>query len=121
MRRHLESNLQKNCVYWFRLQYPQFERLLFSVPNGGKRNAREAAILKAEGTVSGVSDLILLVPSGGYSSLCIEMKHGKGKQTDNQIAWQKAAEKFGNKYVVCRSIEEFIDTIKSYLKNSFFD
>lgn len=82
--RHLESNLQKNCVRWFRMQYPELDKMLFSVPNGGKRNVIEASIMKAEGTVSGVSDLILLVPSGIFNSLCIEMKHGKGKQSKTQ-------------------------------------
>lgn len=114
--RHLESALQKDCVQWFRYQYPRLARLLFSVPNGGKRGKVEAAILKAEGAVSGVSDLILLVSNGVYHSLCIEMKQGKGKQSENQKEWQKAAELYNNKYVVCNSFENFTETVKNYLK-----
>lgn len=114
--RHLESALQKNCVQWFRLQFPQMARLLFSVPNGGKRSRVEAAIMKAEGTVGGVADLILLVPRGKYHSLCIEMKQGKGSQTANQKEWQKAAEAVGNKYIVVKSFEGFMDEIKAYLQ-----
>lgn len=115
--RHLESALQKDCVQWFRYQYPRLARLLFSVPNGGKRGRVEAAILKAEGAVSGVSDLILLVSNGSYNSLCIEMKQGKGKQSENQKEWQKAAELHNNKYVVCNSFESFTETVKDYLKH----
>ena len=114
--RHKESELQVNCVWWFRLQYPKLSKMLFSVPNGGKRNAKEAARLKAEGTVSGVSDLILLIPNKHHASLCIEMKCGDGKQTDNQKQWKHEAEEHGNKYVVCKSITEFIDAIKDYLE-----
>lgn len=47
--RHIESQIQKDCVTWFRLQYPKIGRLLFAVPNGGARNAKEAAIMKGEG------------------------------------------------------------------------
>lgn len=70
--RHIESQIQKDCVTWFRLQYPKIGRLLFAVPNGGARNAKEAAIMKGEGVTAGVADLILLYPSGGFHSLCIE-------------------------------------------------
>ena len=46
----------------------------FAVPNGGARNKREARILKGEGVTAGVADMILLKPSGGFASLCIEFK-----------------------------------------------
>lgn len=113
--RHGESRLQATCVKWFRLQYPKLDRLLFAVPNGGYRSRFEAAILNGEGVVSGVSDLILLIPSNRYASLCIEMKSGRNRQTDNQKAFQAAVEATGNKYVVCRTFDEFVKIIKDYL------
>jgi hypothetical protein len=64
--RHEESRLQRACVQWFRLQYPA--HTLFAIPNGGKRNAREAGILKAEGVLPGVADLFLMYPNKGYMS-----------------------------------------------------
>ena len=45
MREHNESQLQKSCVMWFRLQYPRLRYLLFAVPNGGARSAVTGAIL----------------------------------------------------------------------------
>ena len=114
--RNNESKLQKTCIVWFRLQYPGLEKLLFAVPNGSKRDRITAAILKSEGVVSGVADLILLIPKKGYASLCIEMKAGKNKQSDNQIAWQQTAEAAGNRYVVCRSFEEFKREVDFYLR-----
>lgn len=113
--RHNESIIQQNCVKWFRLQFPELALMLFAVPNGGLRRRIEAAIMKAEGMTAGVSDLILLVPSKGYNALCIEMKSDKGRQTESQEAWQKSAEKYGSKYVICRTLEEFIAAIKAYL------
>jgi hypothetical protein len=112
---HNESVMQRACIKWFRLQYPEYEKLLFCVPNGGRRNPAEAKIMKAEGIVSGVSDLILLAARKGFHSLCIEIKTDKGRQYDNQIAWQKHCEENGNKYIICRSMEEFMKEINDYL------
>lgn len=84
--RHEESQLQRICVKWFRLQYPELAILLFAVPNGGARNKREAGIMKAEGVTAGVADIILLIPSGGYASLCMEFKTEKGRATGNAEA-----------------------------------
>lgn len=117
MVRHVESIIQRNCVKWFRLQYPELRMLLFSVPNGGYRNAAEARIMKAEGIVAGVSDLILMYPSKGYHALCIEMKteSRQSKQTENQKEWQEAVEQRGYKYVVCRSFNEFYSEVSGYI------
>lgn len=100
---------------WFRLQYPALGRLMFAVPNGHYRSKRTACILKGEGIVAGVADLILLVPNKKYASLCIEMKAGKGRQTELQAQFQRDAELFGNRYVICRSFDEFRDTVNEYL------
>ena len=66
--------MQRMCVGWFRLQYPAVGKLLFAVPNGSRRDVVTGAILKWEGVVAGVADLI---PKKCYASLCIEIKYGK--------------------------------------------
>lgn len=43
------------------------------------------------------------------------MKQPNGRQQDSQKEWQKAVESVGNKYVVCRSLEEFIEVVNDYL------
>jgi len=116
--KHEESKLQIACVNWFRYVYPQHKLLLFSVPNGGQRTRINARILKAEGTIAGVSDLILMVARKGYHSLCIEMKIKPNKQTENQKQWQQAVERENNKYVVCHTFEEFEDVINDYLEKT---
>lgn len=113
---YLESKLQTSCMTWLKYQHPDIERLCFAVPNGAKRNRASGGLLKAQGMKAGVADLILLIPKGPFSSLCIEMKAGdKGKQSDLQKSWQELAEKHGNKYVVCRSFDEFRRVINDYL------
>lgn len=113
--RHIESRTQIACVKWFDYAYPQYSTLLFCVPNGGARNPREASIMKAEGIRRGVADLILLVARDGYGALCLETKTETGKQSPEQKEWQKQAEKAGNKYVIFRSVDEFIDIVTDYL------
>lgn len=113
--RHIESHLQRSCLQWFRLQYPYLRLLLFAVPNGGARNKREAGIMEAEGVTAGVADVILLKPSGGYASLCVEFKTEDGRQQLTQKEWQKAAEGAGNKYIVIRSFETFKEEVEAYL------
>ena len=114
---HPESELQIRCVKWFRMQYPQYGRLLFSVPNGVKLKLTQARIAKAEGMVAGVADLLLLVSDNIHHGLCIELKNGqKGRQSDNQREWQEAVEREGYKYVICRTEIDFRTEIYRYLK-----
>lgn len=115
-RRHQESELQRNCVMWFRLQYPNIRLNLFAVPNGGARTPVEGAIMKGEGVTAGVADLILLFPAHGYHALCIEMKTPTGSQRPTQKQWQAAVEATGNKYVIVRSLDEFVDLVRWYLE-----
>ena len=115
-----EDKLQAACVTWFRLQYPHLT--MFAIPNGGNRNAVTGAMLKKTGTLAGVADLFLVAPGyyelyEGYNShgLFIEMKTGKNGQTASQKAFQQKAEDAGYKYAVCRTFDEFKQTIEDYL------
>ena len=114
MNKSPEHDLQKRCVSWLRYQYPHLRRLFFAVPNGGTRNKAEAGKLKAEGTNPGVADLILLLPNYYYHSLNIEMKAGS-RQSQEQKFYELACQQSGNKYVVCKSFEQFKDTVREYL------
>lgn len=71
--------------------------------------------MKGEGVVPGVSDLIFMYPSKGYHALCIEMKTKKGKQSKEQKIWQVEVQSLGYKYVICRSIDDFMKEVKEYL------
>lgn len=116
-KRHRESELQRTCVRYFRLQYPKHALMLFAVPNGGGRSRIEAAIMKAEGVTAGVSDLLLLEARGGWGALCIELKWRSkdSRQSKSQEEWQAATEAVGNRYVVCRSFEEFKSVVDDYM------
>ena len=124
-----EHQVQRACVTWFRIQYPELRRMLFAVPNGSRRTVWEQRQAMEEGMVSGVADLVLSVPRGGYGALFIEMKKesevwkgGKrtvtrGYQSKAQKEWQADAERHGNRYVVCHSLDEFMTAVNGYLRD----
>lgn len=112
---NIESKIQQGCVRWFRLRYPRYAGNLFSVPNGGYRNAVTGAILKAEGALAGVADLFLAVPNRFYAGLFIEMKRPKGRQQESQRRFQQAVESQGYKYSLCYSLDDFMVVVNDYL------
>lgn len=101
---------------WNRNRFPEL-RLLFHIPNGGKRSKTEAAIFKAMGVKAGVPDLCLPVARGGFAGLYIEMKYGKNKPTDNQKQWIADLKAEGYKVEVCYSGEEATRTLEAYLQH----
>lgn len=88
---------------------------LFAVPNGGYRTKTTAALMKAEGQLSGVSDLILLKRKGRCGALLLEAKVKGNYQSSTQREWQKRIEEDGFIYKVFHSVEEFIEIIDNYL------
>lgn len=113
--RHIESQIQKQCFTWFRLQFPELALLMFAVPNGGYRRQTEARIMKAEGVTAGVADVLFLYPNETYHGLCIEFKTAKGRQQQSQRDFQQTVERFGYKYVIVRSLDDFMQVVKSYI------
>lgn len=113
-----EGRVQAECVQWFWNEYPQYRGLLFHIPNEGNRDSKtDGAYRKALGLVSGVSDLILLIPNKLHHALCIEMKTEVGRQSDAQRLWQSKVEAQGYRYEVVRSLEEFKKLIIEYLNS----
>ncbi len=115
MTRDPEHQLQVACVNWFNFQYPMLRGCLVAVPNGGRRDAITGARLKAEGATAGVADLILFQQRGRSGVLLIEMKTKTGRQSAAQRQWQDIVEAQGYRYVICRSLYEFMRNINSYI------
>ncbi len=107
---HEESKLQQACVAWFRTQYRQYASLLTHPANEGNGNRVSGAIHKAEGTLPGVPDLILFVPSEYdrvYFGLGLELKTATGRLSQQQKDFQAMCQAAGYCYTVIRSLEEF--------------
>ena len=90
-------------------------RWMFAIPNGGLRNKKVAADLKAEGVKAGVCDVMLPYPKGGYCGLFIEMETGKNKPTAEQIACIEWLNSVGYLAVVAYGFEEAKAAIQTYL------
>ncbi|MCP4544762.1 MAG: VRR-NUC domain-containing protein [Chloroflexi bacterium] len=113
-----EHTEQAAVIKWARdaeIIWPELA-LLHAIPNGGKREKKVAARLKAEGVKPGVPDMCLPVARGGYHSLWIELKTERGRLTAEQNWWLGALEAHGNKALMCRGAAATIRTIEEYLR-----
>lgn len=110
MKRFGESELQQQCVRWFKLAYPN--ELMFSIPNEGIRSVKTASRMKAEGMRSGVADLQFI--KVGKMPLFIEMKFGRNIQNITQKEFEKQVEALGCRYVVCKTFDSFQCEVSKY-------
>lgn len=69
-----EHDAQVTFIKYARYVLGKKYRLIFAIPNGGKRDPRQGKWLKDEGLMAGVPDIFLALPGGGYAGLFIEMK-----------------------------------------------
>lgn len=102
---------------------------LHSIPNGGLRDARTAALIKAEGAKKGIADVFLPVMrygdvvTGGermiFGGLYIEMKKPTGGvQSEEQKAFQGYCESHGYGYQLCKHWREAATVIQSYIEQA---
>ena len=111
--RNDEHRLQCACVRWLRYQHPQV--LCFAIPNGGARSALTGAMLKAEGVVAGVPDLMIAEPRGQFAGLFVEMKVKPNRPSKEQKDIIKRLEDAGYKVAVCYCFEDFEKVVTDYL------
>ena len=111
--RHIESEIQQSVVQWFRMKYPNY--IIAAVPNGGFRNAREAAIMQREGVLAGFADLIIIAKQ---NILFLELKTPIGVLSKKQKEFQEKVNNLGFQYVVCRSFDQAVMVIVSWIKKA---
>ena len=96
-------------------RYPEL-KLMYHIPNGGKRSKSEAARFKAMGVKAGVSDICLPVPRGGYHGLYIELKALDGRPTQKQKDFIAAVREQGYFGAFAYGGEEAARIVVEYLK-----
>jgi hypothetical protein len=109
MKVNTESSLQQSIFLWFHNTYclksHNPRAIIFSIPNGGYRNGREAMTFKATGLLKGASDLVVIFPNG---KLCfVELKIAKGMQSSEQKDFECRVSSLGYEYHLIRSLDEF--------------
>lgn len=99
-----EDQLQAFIYKRFWNTVPLYRRRLFSVPNGGNRDGREANKLKSTGLVAGIPDLLFFSKD---LLIFFELKKEKGKLSDSQIILKKIINGQGNPYFIVRTPDQF--------------
>lgn len=107
-----EHHLQVQMVKYLDLCGYEF----FAIPNGGLRNIKVAASLKAEGMKAGVADLFICMPNANYHGLFIEVKVGRNNQQPNQKKFEAMVKSYGYQYKVIKSIDALIEYLDEYKK-----
>lgn len=116
-----EHLIQKAAVQECRLiarMHPDSD-LIFAIPNGGARSEKTGAMLKAEGVVAGIPDLMLPVKRPPYGCLFIEVKAPGRKPSKVQCAMIERLRAAGNAVDVCDSAGAIVDTVRAYLAGRY--
>lgn len=130
--RHIENDEQAALFTWAehaQCTMPELE-LLYAIPNGGKRDSREAGCMRRQGTKPGVPDLDLPMPrprsnvqGSFYCGLRIEMKRTIVKGEDrprtslDQAKWLTRLQRAGHCCCLCFGSGQAIESITAYLRS----
>jgi hypothetical protein len=88
-------------------------------PNGGNRDAKTGALMKAMGAKAGVPDCLIFSRgtvqghSEGFGApLAIELKTGKNKPTPSQLEWRDKLVSCGWRWECCYSVDEVLAVLR---------
>lgn len=88
--------------------------VFFAVPNGGKRNMREAVAFRRQGVQSGIPDLVLPGPDARWHCLAIELKRQKGgRVSEEQEAWHRVLRSCGWKILVAYGADDAVQQLQA--------
>ena len=105
-----EYLLHATVADWLRLQHP---RLLFwHTHQSGRLSMAEAMKAKRMGRRAGVPDFTFILPGG--RAAFIELKAGKGEQSEPQALFEEQAKASGAYYALCKSLPEVQGTLKAW-------
>lgn len=93
-------------------------RLMFHIPNEGRRTVQHTVSLLRQGMKPGVPDICLPVARGKYHGLYIELKAKGGRLSPDQREWQLSLLEEGYCAAVCYGFEQARETIEWYLKGA---
>ena len=113
-----EEEEQTVVMHWAAMaagRWPEL-RLLFHIPNGGKRSKSEAVRFRAAGVRSGVPDLFLPCARGVYHGMWIEMKAVGGRVSAEQARWLRELQTEGYLCRVCYGADAAIKELERYMQ-----
>lgn len=115
-----ESAIQISVIEWADTQFYKGNPLSLYIhhsPNGGFRDAREAARFKAMGTQAGYPDLTIDIARGGYHGMRLELKRTENeKESDNQVTRIRLLREEGYHAVITKGYDATVKAISDYMK-----
>jgi hypothetical protein len=118
-----ETKEQITIVQWYRAQYPQYALSLRVSQSGGyKGKGRQGAIrmaqIKAQGGVTGESDIAILLKRGDFGCLLIEYKADESVKgaTSAQLEYIRYHNSIGNCACVAKGMDMCMAAIKQYME-----
>ena len=105
-----ELQLQSRSFTHLWNNYPELRGRVFTI-NNNSENRIKGSINKALGVIAGVSDMVMLIRQ---SVIWIEWKVETGRQSKQQIEFQKLVQSLGMEYYIVRTQEEFIELVLRY-------
>ena len=109
-----EGRIHQDCYVWFHNRFPDLRGLLCYNLNNS-RNVIDGARNRSKGVQAGRADFTLYYQR---EAVMIEMKDGSGRQSAEQMAWQKVVESHGFQYSLCRTLEEFKEVVLGIIKKN---
>lgn len=117
-KRTCPSEHQEQVQFMQRVEWmlPAHRELIWANPNGGLRDPRTAARLKAEGVKPGVPDITVAVARGPWHGMFIELKRQvKGVVSAEQQRRMRALTEAGYHCIVCRGCDSAWAALNDYL------
>ena len=72
--------------------------------------------MQAEGVLPGVPDIFIPIPRGIYGGLFIELKYGRNKASDEQLAFIDAIRDQCYRAEICWTFDKATETIETYVQ-----
>lgn len=109
-----EATLQAQFISRVNYLEPGLADYVFAIPNGGKRDPRVAAALKAQGVRPGVPDVFVAMPVHPWAGLWIEFKTAKGRLSNRQVLYLSLLDRAGYRVAVSNDLDEAWAIFKEY-------
>ena len=117
MTKHTEHIEQCGFVNMLRALKPELNDFWCAIPNGGKRDIKEAVRIKKDGGKKGWPDFQFLYPNKMHCGLLIEFKRpdGKGKVSPDQKRIMSSLEKVGYRCEIALTKSQAWSILEEYL------
>jgi hypothetical protein len=113
-----EQKLQLECSKWLKkFLYTSGEpQLYYHVPNERKGTMAQMSRLKAQGVLSGVSDVVLPLRSGEFAGVYCELKKAGGTPSKEQKQFLNSVANEGYLAIVVNDLATFKEVFTYYIQ-----